>query len=660
MGSSKLNIFLLETFERRVLLSFPGNWGPTALLINQDEAASVFPAITGAGVSVAIIDSGINYTLDALGGGFGKGKKVVAGYDFIDHDDDPMDEDGHGTEVAGVIASAPFELKGFHYSGIAPGANLVALRVTQGDAGASDTHIEQALRWVIDHHTDYAIRVVNISLGSGNYGADQTNSQLSDELKKLADLDIAVFAASGNSGDTIEGSMGIAYPAADPSVYSVGSVTANNVISDFTQRAKNLDLLAPGEDVPTTLRTGGFGSVNGTSFSSPFAAGAAALLAQVSPGISARSLVSALRASGPSNRDGDAEVGRVSHINFPRLDLYQAINLVNARKTSRTNTVGGNSAASDIAYDSEGILHLAYFDAQIDSIRYATRDVTGRWSRTQIVDTSDAQVGVQLSIAVDSTGKPGIAYFDNTNSDLKYAHFDGSSWIVETRDANKSVGQSPSLTYNRYGDPVIAYYRKSGGDLKVQTLDAGANWVKYDVDSEDDVGEWASASVAQDADVIAVAYGDKTNGDLKYARFADGAWTIFTVDDLPGGAAYVDLNIHNNQAFIAYQDLQNGDLKFAKRENSAFQTEVVYTPGLTGQFANLIFDSKNNAHIAFYSKSKNFVYEATGSFGSWRVSKAANGGSWLAAAATQSGDALSFVSLDPAKRNLQFGSLEIA
>ena len=108
---------------------------------------------------------------------------------------------------------------------------------------------------------------------------------------------------------------------------------------------------------------------------------------------------------------------------------------------------------------------------------------------------------------------------------------------------------------------------------------------------------------------------------------------------------------------MAYQDLQNGDLKFAKRENNDFQTEVVHTPGLTGQFANLVFDANDTAHIAFFSKSKNFVYEATGRFGSWSVTKAANGGFLLAAAATDDGDLLSFVSFDQSRKNLQFGSL---
>src|SRR5207237_514694 len=137
--------------------------------------------------------------------------------------------------------------------GVAPAANLVALRVTHGNDGASDGTIAQALQWIIDNAATYSIKVVNISLGSGAYTSDQTNPTLSGDFAQLAKLNIAVFAASGNNAGA---SSGIAYPAADPSVIAVGAVNSADVISYFGQRAKNLDLLAPGESVPTTSRSG--------------------------------------------------------------------------------------------------------------------------------------------------------------------------------------------------------------------------------------------------------------------------------------------------------------------------------------------------------------------------------------------------------------------
>src|SRR5689334_1497412 len=147
------NVVLIEPVEARLL--FATVWGAQAKLTGQDLAASQFSDITGKGVTVAVIDSGIDYNLPQLGGGFGAGHKVIAGYDFADDDSDPMDTDGHGTNVAGVIAASPFDYQGKHYSGVAPDAKLVALRVTHGTDGAPDPQIKGALDWVITNHTKY-------------------------------------------------------------------------------------------------------------------------------------------------------------------------------------------------------------------------------------------------------------------------------------------------------------------------------------------------------------------------------------------------------------------------------------------------------------------------------------------------------------------------
>src|SRR5262245_25321676 len=116
---------VLESLEGRLLrASTP--WGTIPKLIRQDLAADQFPQITGAGESIAVIDTGIDYTHPFLGGGYGTGYKVVGGYDFVDDDNDPMDTYGHGTEVAGVLAAKPFNYLGKHYQGAAPDANLIA------------------------------------------------------------------------------------------------------------------------------------------------------------------------------------------------------------------------------------------------------------------------------------------------------------------------------------------------------------------------------------------------------------------------------------------------------------------------------------------------------------------------------------------------------
>src|SRR3712207_857824 len=92
----------IEPLEARRLFA----WSAAAQLIDQDTAAASY-GVTGAGTTIAVIDTGIDYTLPSLGGGLGPTKKVMGGYDFVDDDADPMDTDGHGTAVAAAAAARP-------------------------------------------------------------------------------------------------------------------------------------------------------------------------------------------------------------------------------------------------------------------------------------------------------------------------------------------------------------------------------------------------------------------------------------------------------------------------------------------------------------------------------------------------------------------------
>src|SRR5215217_3664919 len=119
---------LFESLEHRTLLA----WNAAGAVMDQDDAAATYPTITGKGVTVAVLDTGIDYNHPALGGGFGPGHRVVAGYDYADDDANPMDTDGHGTGVAGLAAGLPYFYNNQKYQGVAPGADLIALRIDDG------------------------------------------------------------------------------------------------------------------------------------------------------------------------------------------------------------------------------------------------------------------------------------------------------------------------------------------------------------------------------------------------------------------------------------------------------------------------------------------------------------------------------------------------
>src|SRR5688572_8420885 len=298
--------FSLEALEERRLMA-GAPWGPTAQLIDQDVAASSFRRINGKGYSVAVLDTGVDYTHPSLGGRWGR--VVIGGYDFVRNDNDPMDETGHGTQVAGMIAAKRFTYEGRSYQGIATGAKIVALRVEDNSDFLPDSRLERALRWVIDNRKKFKIAAVNMSLGDGLYTRKTSLKPFGDELAILKRAGVFITAASGNGG--LSSREGINYPAADRSVVGVGSVNGADVISSFTSRSSILDLLAPGDGVaaPSTLADGRhvFTRGNGTSYSSPIVAGAALLLKQANPKLNVNQILTILRNTASRNWDGDDE-----------------------------------------------------------------------------------------------------------------------------------------------------------------------------------------------------------------------------------------------------------------------------------------------------------------------------------------------------------------
>ncbi|MGB7161553.1 MAG: S8 family serine peptidase [Tepidisphaeraceae bacterium] len=648
----------LEPLEPRRLFA----WSAAAQLVDQDAAAASNPTLTGAGTTVAVIDTGINYNLAPLGGGMGSSKKVIGGYDFLDDDADPMDTDGHGTAVASVIAANPYTSGGVTYQGVAPQAKLVALRVGTADSILT-SNVEKALQWVIANHATYNISVVNLSLGSGNY-ADSETDTLSDEFQTLRDLGIFVVAASGNSNDQQSGpidSDGVASPAADPNVFAVGAVDSSDVISTWTQRGDELDLLAAGVDIVLPQLDGTYLAEDGTSFAAPQVAGAAALIKQLDPTALAGDIGSILTASGALNRDGDAEIGDTTGLLFSRLDIDAALALAKQRIGKYESLNFGSRF--DTALDAQGVLHAAWYDDAVGRVLYSARDASGLWSNVYVVDQS-ADVGAALSIAADTSGHVGVGYFDVTNTSVKYASFDVTSgWSSATIESAKHVGLSPSLAYDIDGNAYLAYYRRSGGDLRLAVLDRDAGaWTRQTIDGLDgaDVGAELSLDVGEAPlnsgggftvydTTVAIAYADSTNGNLKYARLDldDNAatWFVAVVDDT-NGVAHVNLNLHESttvtglQAQIAYQDTNTADVRYAYRNTDWF-VETVAGPGKLGDYAQLYFDANNRPLVVYSNRDQRALYTATrtGS-NAWTTQRSATGAGPISVALNErTGDA---------------------
>jgi subtilisin family serine protease len=212
--------------------------------VNDVNAPPVWPVTrgkslaNGPAIHVAIIDTGIDYKNPELAAAF-KG-----GFNYISRTADPLDDHGHGTHVAGIIAAAN---DGAGVVGVASDVDLYSLKVLNTCGMGNTSDIIQAVDWVVQKKKEIGGNwIINLSLGS-----DKPEDPEQAEFQAAADAGVLVFAASGNGYD-ISPVDGLAYPAGYPTVVSVGAVDSTNTVTTFSQRGADLKLVAPGYDVLST------------------------------------------------------------------------------------------------------------------------------------------------------------------------------------------------------------------------------------------------------------------------------------------------------------------------------------------------------------------------------------------------------------------------
>lgn len=297
--------------------------------------------VTGQGITVAVFDTGIDYTHPDLGGCFGENCKVLGGYDFINDDADPLEDEernyryfGHGTEVSGIIAANGEQV------GVAPDANILAYKVCGRD-GCPTEAILSAIDMVIDPDGDPATddqpQVVNLSLGSLN-GDSTTVTAVA--LNELVQQGIVVVAASGNEGGFGEvGAIGSA-----PDAITVGALDYHfSDLASFSSSGPTTvlhnskpEVIAPGSQIYTTSTSLKFDSryayAFGTSFAAPHVSGVAALLAQLYPSASATDLKSMIVNTG-SPLDGvevyQQGAGKINALLAAQSELLMQPSIVN-------------------------------------------------------------------------------------------------------------------------------------------------------------------------------------------------------------------------------------------------------------------------------------------------------------------------------------------
>jgi len=238
--------------------------------------------------TVAVIDTGVDYTHPDLAG------KVLLGKDTIDGDMDPFDEHSHGTHVAGLIAAKSGNAQ--YGEGVCKNCKILAVRVLDANGSGSDWSVAQGMAYARTYTASPAVKVINMSLG-GSY-----SSLIATQVAAIKTAGKVLVAAAGNENNA----FGVSYPGGDPNtalrVMATDETDCRAWFSNFspTTATTRYNIAAPGWEIPSTIPNAGIASFSGTSMASPIVAGAAALVWGQIPTLTRDGLVTRLLATGKS------------------------------------------------------------------------------------------------------------------------------------------------------------------------------------------------------------------------------------------------------------------------------------------------------------------------------------------------------------------------
>ena len=319
----------------------------------------------------------------------------------------------------------------------------------------------------------------------------------------------------------------------------------------------------------------------------------------------------------------------------------------------QTNGIdGGRAGASDVEYGPDGTLHFAYEERAAGALMYATRSPAGVWTVPQAIDRGQL-LGEYMDLKLDNAGRPGIAYFDGWNGDLKYAHLDAATnaWEPETLDSRGSVGLYPSLAFSRNGSgaPAITYYDRRIGALKMQQFQGTDGWdvTTLHYTEGGDAGRFSQLLLdpnRPDSTKYAIGYEDTRDGIFRYMIQHRDGWREQVIDaDMAGAGGYLSLQFYDSARpssegdrylpAASYYDVTprvGTATKFAYYDGDEWRAEYVDLGRKRGLYSQLFFDGSGpdaRATVFYFDRARDLALKATRPLnGRWTYGVLADGG----------------------------------
>jgi thermitase len=379
-------------------------------------------------VVVAVVDSGADFSHPDLQG------KLIAGYDYVNDDEDPSDDFGHGTHVTGTIAATPDNSEGV--AGIGYDTRVLVVKVLDENGGGSYSRIVQGIIYAADQGAD----IINLSLGGG-----AISLTLEDAVEYAWGKGALVVAAAGN-----ESSDAPHYPASFEHALAVSATDHRDLLWSGSNYGSYISVAAPGRAIWSTDWLGGAGpyaSRSGTSMAAPHVSAAAALLLAVDSNLSNTELWNIIE----STADDLGDPGWDLSFGHGRLNVYQAVTNIYGNLTYQSRVTAletgyyeGNTWTPATAFDPGTRVHIRAHVKDVDS----GGDISDATVNLTVSDPESGQTG--MSGYTDANGVAEVEY-TYTNTPGNYNHhvndvvasgltFDADASVV---DGNFDINDPP-------------------------------------------------------------------------------------------------------------------------------------------------------------------------------------------------------------------------
>jgi RHS repeat-associated protein len=408
--------------------------------------------ITGAGVNVAILDTGMNINSTEL--------HIAGGVSFVPGDTSITDNNGHGTFVAGVLAALKND-QGL--VGVAPNVNLFDVKVLDGGGNGTYSQVIKGIEWAIDNHMD----VISMSFAGTEYSA-----ALEEIVKKAYDAGILLVAATGN-----DGANSVSYPAKFNSVIAVGAVDGGNNLASFSNTGSEVELVAPGVSVEgLSLINGQYTNATGTSIAVPQVAGVAALIKSKNPTFSNQDIRNVLNQSA-------VPLGETTKFGHGKVNAAKALGTTEVSYKSDTHQLTQSTDSLPVQIVSGSFTSSSVANSVYDSVYNSVYGSVHIADSTSFPTTYDPvalnNVNVKPDQAPFSIGSAGesISTLDGsvsiTNTDLTLPGRGGLSFAL-TRTYNSSSSQFGDMDV--VNKPIFDYRVYPYEDIVYDKTDSNGNF----------------------------------------------------------------------------------------------------------------------------------------------------------------------------------------